>query len=301
MTLGGKCMHYGAIEAGGTKFVLAIGNDRGKILERAIVPTRDPEDTMKDVVAFFRGKDLKSLGLGCFGPLELNRNKAKYGYITSTPKEKWVDFDILGTLRRELGIPVLISTDVSAAALGEVTFGDFKDEGTLLYITIGTGIGGGYVIEGKIHNGMLHPELGHILVTRDSRDTYKGFCKFHENCLEGLAAGPSNEGRTGQKGADIPDDHESFDFIASYIAQALMNYILILSPTKIVLGGGVMERSFLFPKIRMKVLKLLNGYVLTDELSNIDTYIVPPSLGIHSGIKGALALALEAASKKEEQ
>lgn len=294
-------MNYGAIEAGGTKFVLATGNEKGEILERVSIPTRDPEDTMRDVVAFFLGKDLISIGLGCFGPLELNRNKAKYGYITSTPKEKWVDFDILGTLRRELGIPVMISTDVSAAALGEVTFGDFKGESTLLYITIGTGIGGGYVIEGKIHNGMLHPELGHILVTRDSRDNYKGFCRFHENCLEGLAAGPANEGRTGLKGGDIPDDHESFDFIAGYIAQALMNYILILSPTKIVLGGGVMDRSFLFPKIRKNVQELLNGYVLTDELSDIDTYIVPPSLGIHSGIKGALAIALEVASEKEAQ
>ena len=197
-------------------------------------------------------------------------------------------------LFKALNIPVSISTDVSCAALGEVTFGEFKNEPTLLYITIGTGIGGGYVIDGKIHNGMLHPELGHILVTKNPQDTYKGFCRFHENCLEGLAAGPANEGRTGLKGNEIPDSHESFEFIAKYIAEALMNYILVLSPTKIVLGGGVMDRSFIFLKIRENVLKLLNGYILTDELQDIEHYIVSPSLMNNSGIKGALALALKA-------
>ena len=287
-------MNYGAIEAGGTKFVLAIGNKDGEILERKSIQTRDPKETMDEVISFFKDKDIKALGLGCFGPLELNRGKEKYGYITSTPKAKWVNFDILGTLKSALNIPVSISTDVSAAALGEVTFGDFKNEPTLLYITIGTGIGGGYVIDGKIHNGMLHPELGHILVTKDPKDSYKGFCRFHENCLEGLAAGPANEGRTGLKGSEIPDSHESFDFVAKYIAEALMNYILVLSPTKIVLGGGVMDRSFLFPKIRENVQRMLNGYILTDELQDIDNYIVSPSLMNHSGIKGALALALNA-------
>lgn len=287
-------MNYGAIEAGGTKFVLAIGNKEGEILERKSIQTRDPKETMDEVISFFKGKDIRALGLGCFGPLELNKGKEKYGYITSTPKEKWVNFDILGTLKKALNIPVSISTDVSASALGEVTFGEFKNEPTLLYITIGTGIGGGYVIDGKIHKGMLHPELGHILVTKDPSDTYKGFCRFHENCLEGLAAGPANEGRTGLKGSEIPDSHESFEFVARYIAEALMNYILVLSPTKIVLGGGVMDRSFLFPKIRENVQRLLNGYILTDELQDIDRYIVSPSLKNNSGIKGALALALNA-------
>jgi len=287
-------MNYGAIEAGGTKFVLAIGNKEGEILERKSIQTRDPKETMDEVISFFKEKDIRTLGLGCFGPLELNKGKEKYGYITSTPKEKWVNFDILGTLQKALNIPVSISTDVSCAALGEVTFGEFKNEPTLLYITIGTGIGGGYVIDGKIHNGMLHPELGHILVTKNPQDTYKGFCRFHENCLEGLAAGPANEGRTGLKGNEIPDSHESFEFIAKYIAEALMNYILVLSPTKIVLGGGVMDRSFIFLKIRENVLKLLNGYILTDELQDIEHYIVSPSLMNNSGIKGALALALKA-------
>jgi len=287
-------MILGAIEAGGTKFVLAVGNEKGELTEKISIPTRTPEETMPEIYAFFRDKNIEALGIGCFGPLELNKEKEKYGYITSTPKLAWADYDILGNLKKNLNVPVEISTDVSGAALGEVTFGAYKKENTLLYITVGTGIGGGYVIDGKIHNGMLHPEMGHVLVTKNPRDTYKGACPYHENCLEGLAAGPANEGRTGMKGIDIPDDHESFHFIAGYMAEALMSYILVLSPTKIVLGGGVMARSHMLPEIRQILEKKLNGYIKTDQLSSLDSYIVTPSLGTESGIKGALALALMA-------
>ncbi|MFH5834821.1 ROK family protein [Proteiniclasticum sp. C24MP] len=287
-------MILGAIEAGGTKFVLAVGNEKGEITEKVSIPTRTPEETMPEIYAFFKDKRIEALGIGCFGPLELSRNKEKYGYITSTPKLAWADYDILGNLKKHLHVPVEISTDVSGAALGEITFGDYEKENTLLYITVGTGIGGGYVIDGKIHNGMLHPEMGHILVTKNPRDTYKGACPYHENCLEGLAAGPANEGRTGMKGIDIPDDHESFHFIAEYMAEALMSYILVLSPTKIVLGGGVMARTHMLPEIRRILKEKLNDYIKTDQLSDLYSYIVTPSLGTESGIKGALALALMA-------
>ena len=287
-------MILGAIEAGGTKFVLAVGNEKGEISEKISIPTRTPEETMPEIYDFFKSRDITALGIGCFGPLELNKNKEKYGYITSTPKLAWADYDILGNLKKNLNIPVEISTDVSGAALGEITFGDYEKENTLLYITVGTGIGGGYVIDGKIHNGMLHPEMGHILVTKNPKDTYKGACPYHKNCLEGLAAGPANEGRTGMKGIDIPDDHESFDFIAEYMAEALMSYILVLSPTKIILGGGVMGRIHMLPKIRSILNEKLNGYIKTDQLSDLDNYIVTPSLGTESGIKGAFALALMA-------
>lgn len=287
-------MILGAIEAGGTKFVLAVGNENGEIAEKISIPTRTPEETMPEIYHFFKNRNITALGIGCFGPLELNRGKEKYGYITSTPKLAWADYDILGNLKKNLGVPMEISTDVSGAALGEITFGDYKNENTLLYITVGTGIGGGYVIDGKIHNGMLHPEMGHILVTKNPKDTYKGACPYHKNCLEGLAAGPANEGRTGMKGIDIPDDHESFDFIAEYMAEALMSYILVLSPTKIVLGGGVMGRTYMLPNIRRILKEKLNGYIKTDQLSDLDRYIVTPSLGTESGIRGALALALSA-------
>lgn len=285
-------MILGAIEAGGTKFVLAVGNENGEISEKISIPTRTPEETMPKIYDFFKNRNINALGIGCFGPLELNRGKEKYGYITSTPKLSWADYDILGNLKKNLGVPVEISTDVSGAALGEITFGDHEKENTLLYITVGTGIGGGYVIDGKIHNGMLHPEMGHILVSKNPKDTYKGGCPYHKNCLEGLASGPANEGRTGMKGIDIPDDHESFDFIAEYMAEALMSYILVLSPTKIVLGGGVMGRTQMLPNIRRILKEKLNGYIKTDQLSDLDSYIVSPSLGTESGIRGALALAL---------
>lgn len=284
-------MRLGAIEAGGTKFILAVGNEHGEIFEKIAIPTRTPEETIADILIFFKDKKIESLGIGCFGPLELNKNKEKYGYITSTPKPNWGNVDILGTLKRGLGVPVEIATDVSGAALGEVTYGAFKEEQTLLYITVGTGIGGGYVIDGKIHNGMLHPEMGHIMIQKDPLDTFEGSCPFHKNCLEGLASGPANEKRTGMKGVDIPEDDPSFDFIAQYMAEALMAYILILSPTKIVLGGGVMGRTYMLAKITAILESKLNGYVNTDQISNLKDYIVAPSLGVESGIKGALALA----------
>lgn len=284
----------GAIEAGGTKFVLAVGNEQGEIFEKISIPTRNPDETMEDVINFFKDNNITSLGVGCFGPLELNENAKNFGHITSTPKIAWQNYDLLGALKSGLNIPVMLSTDVSGAALGEVTFGEHKNENTLLYITVGTGIGGGYVIDGKIHNGMLHPEMGHILIKKNPEDLYEGACPFHKTCLEGLAAGPANEERTGMKGIDIPDDHPSFDFVAEYMAEALMAYILVLSPTKIILGGGVMGRTYMLPKIRECLHQKMNGYIKTAEMDNLDDYIQTPSLGVESGIKGALALALQA-------
>lgn len=287
-------MLYGAIEAGGTKFNLGIGDAQGNVVHHLTVPTRSPEETMKEVVAFFAAFRITSLGLGCFGPLELNKTSPHYGFITTTPKKEWVSYDILGTLKRHLGIPITMNTDVGAAALGEITFGDFQSEQTLLYLTIGTGIGGGYVINGQIHNGLLHPEVGHIHVNRHPEDVHPAICRYHENCLEGLASGPAIESRTGLPGDQVSDDHPVFPLVADYIGQALAAYILVLSPTKIVLGGGVMKRTFLYPLIRQSTLAHLNGYLVAEALQHMDTYIVPPSLGSQSGIMGCLALAQSA-------
>lgn len=287
-------MLFGAIEAGGTKFVLGIGRDTGEIIDKKIIDTKGPEETIGNVIDYFKDKDIKALGIGCFGPLDLNKISNSYGYITSTPKKEWINFDILGNLKKHLEIPMEISTDVSAAALGETRFGNYRDSHTVLYITVGTGIGGGYVIDKKIHNGMLHPELGHIIVRRNKNDDYIGKCYYHKDCFEGLASGPAIEERAKIRGRDIPEDHISWTFVGDYIAQALMNYILVLSPTTIVLGGGVMDRKYLYPIIRERVKEYLNGYVVTDEIKNIGNYIVEPSLGNNSGIIGALALAIDA-------
>ena len=290
-------MLYGAIEAGGTKFILGIGDEHGNLLERESISTRDPGETIKEVVDYFTHFPIAALGLGCFGPLELHEESPRYGFITTTPKKQWVFFDILGTLKRQMGIPIAINTDVGAAALGETTFGTFRTHQTLLYLTIGTGIGGGYVINGRIHNGMLHPEIGHIQMNRHPEDRHISICRYHDHCFEGLASGPAIESRTGLPGAQIPDDHPVFPLIAGYVAQAVSTCILVLSPTKIVLGGGVMKRRFLFPLIRQKTVAYLNGYLETEILQHMDTYIVPPSLGSYSGIMGCLEMARKAALK----
>lgn len=292
-------MLLGAIEAGGTKFVCATGNEAGDILERISFPTTKPEETMEKVIAFFKGKKIKALGIGSFGPIDPNSNSTTYGYITTTPKPYWGNYNILGKLKDSFDIPMGFDTDVNGAALGEIKWGVAKGLNSALYITVGTGIGAGAVVEGNMVNGLLHPEMGHIYPIRDPKDNYKGRCPFHLDCLEGLASGPAIEERWGIKGYNLPIDHQAWDLEAYYLAQALVNYILIISPEKIIMGGGVMKQHQLFPKIRKNVQELLNGYVKKDEiLTNIGSYIVPPKLGDNAGICGSLALALNSLKGK---
>lgn len=286
-------MRLGAIEAGGTKFVCGIATENGEILERVSFPTETPEKTIENVINFFKNKEIEAMGIGSFGPIDLDLNSKTYGYITKTPKKYWSDFNLLGELKKYFDIPMIFDTDVNGAALGEATWGAAKGLKNCLYLTIGTGIGGGALVSGELVHGMLHPEMGHILVTKHPEDNYKGKCPFHKNCFEGLAAGPAIEERWETKAYNLPKDHKAWELEAYYIAQALMNYILILSPEKIILGGGVMKQEQLFPLVRKYVKELLNGYVQTDEiLNNIDNYIVYPELGDNAGLLGAVALAL---------
>lgn len=290
-------MILGAIEAGGTKFVCALGNEKGEVFERVSFPTTTPEETMGKVVEFFKVKKIEALGVGSFGPIDPNLNSPTYGYITTTPKPHWGNFNVLGELKKHFNVPMAFDTDVNGAALGEIKWGAAKGLKSALYITVGTGIGAGAVAESNMINGLLHPEMGHIYVRRHPDDTYKGRCPFHGDCLEGLAAGPAIEARWGIKGDKLPSDHEAWDIEAYYLAQALVNYILILSPEKIIMGGGVMKQKQLFPLIRKHVKKLLNGYIAKEELnSDIDSYIVYPKLGDNAGICGAIALSLKALS-----
>lgn len=286
-------MIIGGIEAGGTKFVCGIGNEKGDILERVSFPTEAPEITLKKVVEFFKNKNIEALGIGSFGPIDLNKASKTYGYITKTPKIDWKDYNLLGYLKKYFDIPMYFDTDVNGAALGEITWGSAKNLKNCIYLTIGTGIGGGAVVDGKLVHGMLHPEMGHIIVKRHPDDSYQGKCPYHKDCLEGLASGPAIEERWGQKGNELPQNHKAWDLEAFYIAEALVNYILILSPEKIILGGGVMKQKQLFPKIRENVKKLLNGYIQTNSiLENIDEYIVYPELGDNAGLLGAISLTL---------
>ncbi len=286
-------MKLGAIEAGGTKFVCAVGDENGNIFERVSFPTTLPEETMKLVCDFFKDKGIEALGVGSFGPIDPDKKSKTYGYITTTPKKGWTNYNILAELKKHFNIPMEFDTDVNGAALGESIWGAAKGLDSCVYITVGTGIGAGGIIDGKMIHGLTHPEMGHILIAKEPNDNYVGGCPYHGgDCLEGLASGPAIEKRWGKKGHELGENHEAWELEAKYLAKAIMNYILIISPKKIIIGGGVMKQRQLFPMIRKNVLKYLNGYVASSEIvNNIDTYIVPPGLEDNAGISGALALA----------
>ena len=289
-------MILGALEAGGTKMVCAIGDEKGTIINRCTFPTKTPEDTIPQLITYFKSFPVEALGIGTFGPADLNPDSETYGHITTTPKLAWANYNIRGAFANALQVPVGFDTDVNAAALGEASFGCMQHIQNGIYITIGTGIGVGILAEGKLLHGMLHPEGGHILLERNSSDLSESCCPYHKNCFEGLAAGPAIEKRYGKKAIELKDIPEVWELEADYIAKALVNYILILSPERIVLGGGVMHQEQLFPLIRKKTAEYLNGYIKTKELENLDTYIVPPSLSDNQGILGCLKLAHEAYS-----
>ncbi|WP_275983499.1 ROK family protein [Paenibacillus hamazuiensis] len=285
-------MLLGAIEAGGTKFVCGIGSEHGEIFERVSFPTTTPEETMGQVAAFFRDKAVEAIGIGSFGPVDLHRSSPTYGYITTTPKPHWGNYPILAELQKHVNVPVGFDTDVNAAALGEAEWGAAKGLSSCMYMTIGTGIGAGAIVEERLLHGLLHPEMGHILVRRHEEDHFAGNCPFHNDCLEGMAAGPAIEKRWGKKGFELQDNAKVWEFEAYYLAQAVVNAVLMLCPQKVILGGGVMKQAQLFPAVREQVSRMLNGYVQKPELAGgIDDYIVPPGLGDNAGLSGALVLA----------
>ncbi|NBI29802.1 ROK family protein [Chengkuizengella marina] len=293
-------MIIGGIEAGGTKFVCGIGNEKGEITNRISIPTTNPTETMDQVKHFFRGTPLDAIGVGSFGPIDLNRNSGTYGYIKNSPKVEWKDFDFAGAISSIWNVPIGFDTDVNAAALAESIWGAAEGLSSCLYITIGTGIGAGMIVQGSMLSGISHPEMGHIRVRRHPKDHYEGCCPYHHDCLEGLAAGPALEERWGKKGVALKGVDQVWELEAYYLSEALVNFILTLSPMKIVLGGGVMKQHQLFPLIQKMVQYKLNGYLSFNELSqeNIAQYIVPPGLGDDAGLKGALALAMRAYQSK---
>ena len=283
-------MMYGAIEAGGTKFVCAVSDEQLEIKERVSIPTTTPEETLKQVFGFFDQYTLTSIGIGSFGPIDVNEKSATYGYVTSTPKTAWKNYDFLGSVKKRYGIPVAWTTDVNAAAYGELKRGSAQGTNSCLYLTIGTGIGGGAVVDGKVLSGFGHPEMGHLLVSMHPEDDFEGVCPYHGNCLEGVAAGPAIEKRYGKKGMDLADDKKVWEIEAFYLAQALVNYTLILSPEKIILGGGVMKQTQLLDLINKEFANLMADYVNTPAL---DEYIVTPELEDNAGITGCLLMAME--------
>lgn len=278
----------GAIEAGGTKFVCAVSENDLQIKDKVTIPTTQPSETLEQVFEFFDQYSLEAIGIGSFGPIDVNQNSETYGYITTTPKTAWQNVDFVGQMKERYGVPIGWTTDVNAAALGELEKGAAQGKKSCIYLTVGTGVGGGAVVDGKPLEGFGHPEMGHLLVRMHEEDTFGGFCPYHENCLEGLAAGPAIEKRYGKKAQDLADQQEVWEMESYYLAQALVSYTLILSPERIILGGGVMKQKQLFPLIRQEFEQLLNGYVATPDLQE---YIVSPGLGDDAGITGSLLLA----------
>ena len=289
---------YAGVEAGGTKFVCGIGDDAGNLIEEVQFPTTTPDETMPKVVAFLRKfPEIKAIGFGAFGPVCLDQSDANYGRILKTPKLAWRYFDVLEYLKTRFpDLAIGFDTDVNAAALGEKTWGAGKGLSDLIYITVGTGIGAGVITNHHMLHGLTHPEAGHIRVQRSEHELpdFEGICPLHKNCLEGMASGPALHGRWNVPSCShFAKDHIAWEVEADYLAQAVVNYILILSPQRIIFGGGVMKQQQLFPKIHRRVQKLLNGYISHPMIEDkIDAFIVPAALGGDAGLKGAIALAL---------
>ena len=285
---------YGGIELGGTKIVCAVGTGPGGIRAETRFPTVGAAEALARIAGFFSSNGpIQAVGVACFGPLDPNPASPTFGYVTTTPKPGWAHTDVVGILRDALGVPVGFDTDVNGAALGEWRWGAAQGLDTFIYLTVGTGIGGGGMANGRMLHGLMHPEMGHLWVPHDrAKDPFAGSCSYHGDCLEGLAAGPAIEARWGQRGEHLPPDHPAWALEAHYLALALVNYILTLSPQRLILGGGVMAQSQLFPLIRAEVQALLKDYLRVEPIQHaIDRYIVPPGLGGRAGVLGALALA----------
>ena len=291
----------GAIEAGGTKFVCAVGTGPDNLQAEMRIPTTTPAETITQVIDFFRQQisrfgPLAAIGIGAFGPVDTHIDSSTFGWFLDTPKPGWQQLEFAGVLTRELMLPVGFDTDVNAAALGEYHWGHGQGFETFLYLTVGTGIGGGAVVNGQLVHGLLHPEMGHIRIPHDvSIDPFPGTCPFHQDCLEGLASGFAIEKRWQQKAASLPVEHPAWKLEAHYLAMGLVNFMLTFSPERIILGGGVMEQKQLFPLIRSQVRQQMSTYLKVPKIMDeIDTYIVPPKLGNKAGIMGAFVLAQQA-------
>lgn len=290
----------GALEGGGTKMVLGVYDENARLLDTLTIPTEQPDETVPAMRNWFASRQIDAIGVASFGPVDLHRDSPTYGNITSTPKKGWTDYPFLKELTRGLDIPAGFDTDVNAAALAEVRLGAAKGCDNAIYVTVGTGIGAGIVMEGKPVHGLVHPEVGHMLVSRLPEDPLtEGVCPYHSNCLEGMAAGPSLGKRCGGKADTLPDDDPIFVLEAKYLAQMCTNLIMVCSPEKIVLGGGVMQRDMMLPTIRKETQRLLGNYVRHPAVQeNIDSYIVKPDLFPLSGLMGAYLLGLDALEGK---
>lgn len=286
-----KKARFGAIEAGGTKFVCAVADNDERILAQVKIPTTTPKETMAAVVAFFTENPVDAMAIGSFGPIDVNERSKTYGYITNTPKPGWANYDFLGELKAHFDIPYVWNTDVNVAAYGELKRGAAVGKKSCVYFTVGTGVGAGAVVDGKLLTGYGHPEMGHMLMRRAAGDDFAGICPFHHDCLEGLCCGPAIATRVGRPAYELAKDDKAWEYEAYYLAQACVDLTCVLAPEMIIFGGGVSKQSQLFDLMRQSFSDQLNGYLPTPAL---DEYLVPVKLGDNAGITGCFLLAKEA-------
>ena len=298
-------VRFGAIELGGTKCVAAVGGADGRIVAETRVPTTAVGATLGGLVSFFTTQrdalgPLDAIGIGSFGPLDLDPGSPRHGWITTTPKPGWADTDVAGWFRDALGVPVALDTDVNAAALGEWRHGAARGADVVVYVTVGTGIGGGVLVHGQPLHGLVHPEIGHLRIPHDRQaDPFDGVCPYHGDCLEGLASGPAMAARWGQPAETLPADHPAWELEARYLGLALHDVVCTVSPQRIVLGGGVMTTATLAARVRRGLAALLGGYVQASAILHaMDHYVVAPGLGSRSGVVGALELAARIGSRR---
>ncbi len=291
-----KYMIYGGIETGGTKFVCVIGTTPDDLIKTQFATT-SPDESIEKAIDFFksnsRQKPLTAIGIASFGPLDLDRNSPTYGFITTTPKHSWSNVNIVQKIRSQLNVPVAIDTDVNGAALGEQAWGAARGLNTFIYLTVGTGFGGGGMVNGGLMHGLLHPEMGHIRIPHNWQiDPYRGCCPFHGDCLEGLASGKAMELRWEQSPEKLPSDHPAWKLEVGYLALAVNNFICTISPQRIIIGGGLMKNPGLMAAVRRKAADNLNGYIHSEAImKDMDRYVVAPALGDLAGVIGALELA----------
>lgn len=293
------------IEAGGTKFVCAYGTGPNDLHHIEQITTQTPEITLPAVIDYIhkaqQQANIKAVGLACFGPLDLNRHSKTYGYITTPPKLAWQYCDIVGIISQQVDLPIGFDTDVNGAAIAEYYWGAGQHLTDFVYTTVGTGIGSGSISNGKIVHGAMHPETGHIFIPHDTTaDPFPGVCPYHQDCLEGLASGPALEQRWHiQSAQNLPEDHPGWDLEAKYLGCAMANYTFVLSPQRLIIGGGVMRQQHLLPKIRRHTLAWINQYVKNATVENMENYIVKPDLEQNSGICGGIALARQVHTERE--